>query len=116
RPNLATWLAQYVVRRGAVIPANCRKMLEATQAAAGIKHWPSNALRHGFASYHLAHFKDAAALALELGHTDAGLVFQHYREIVKPKEAERYWNLLPNADVSSSSKVVSMAVAATTTK
>ena len=92
RPNLATWLAPYAARRGAVTPANCRKLLEATRAAAGIKHWPSNALRHSFASYQLAHFKDAAALALELGHTDAGLVFQHYREIVKPKEAERYWN------------------------
>jgi integrase len=87
-------------------------MLEATQTAAGIKHWPSNALRHSFASYQLAHFKDAAALALELGHTDAGLVFQHYREIVKPKEAEKYWNLVPTGDASSS-KVVSMAGAAT---
>jgi integrase len=81
-------------------------MLEATRAAAGIKRWPSNALRHSFASYHLAHFKDAAALALELGHTDAGLVFQHYREIVKPKEAEKYWNLVPTG-AASSSKVVS---------
>ena len=58
--------------------------------------------------YHLAHFKDAAALALELGHTDAGIVFQHYREIVKPKEAEKYWNLVPTADASAS-KVVSFS-------
>jgi len=116
RENLASWLAPYAAHRGMVTPDNCRKMLEATRVAGGIKHWPSNALRHSFASYHLAHFNDAAALALELGHTDAGLVFQHYREIVKPKEAERYWNVVPNADVSSSSKVVSMAVAATTSK
>ena len=106
RPNLATCLAPYAARRGAIAPNNCRKMLEATRAAAGIKRWPSNALRHSFASYHLAHFKDAAALALELGHTDAGLVFQHYREIVKPKEAEKYWNLVPTG-AASSSKVVS---------
>jgi integrase len=108
RPNLATWLAPYARHRGAVTPGNCRKMLEATRAAAGIKHWASNALRHSFASYHLAHFKDAAALALELGHTDAGLVFQHYREIVKPKEAEKYWKLGPTADTSVS-KVVSFS-------
>src|SRR5215831_1126648 len=116
RPNLSTWLAPYARHRGAVTPGNCRKMFEAARTAAGIKHWPSNALRHSFSSYHLAHFNAAAALALELGHTDAGLVFQHYREIVKPKEAEKYWNLVPNADVSSSSKVVSMSVAATKTK
>jgi integrase len=101
RPNLANWLAQYATHRGMVTPNNCRKMLEATRVAAKIKHWPSNALRHSFASYHLAHFNDAAALALELGHTDAGLVFQHYRQIVKPKDAEKYWDLSPSADVSS---------------
>ena len=82
-------------------------MLEATRVAAKIHHWPSNALRHSFASYHLAHFNDAAALALQLGHTDAGLVFQHYRQIVKPKDAEKYWNLSPTADASS--KVVSIS-------
>lgn len=108
RPNLARWLAPYAAHRGAVSPINCRKMFEATRDAAGIKNWPSNGLRHSFASYHLAHFKDAAALALELGHTNAGLVFQHYREIVKPKEAEKYWNLVPTADVSSL-KIVSLS-------
>jgi integrase len=107
RENLANWLAPYAARRGMVTPANCRKMLEATIVAAGIKHWPSNALRHSFASYHLAHFKDAAALALELGHTDAGLVFQHYRQLVRPKDAEKYWNLFPSVGVSS--KVVSIS-------
>ena len=106
RPNLARWLVPYAANRSAVAPANCRKMLEAARAAAGFKHWPSNALRHSFASYHLAHFNDAAALALELGHTDAGLVFQHYREIVKPKEAEKYWKLVATG-AASSSKVVS---------
>ncbi len=107
RENLASWLAPYAAHRGAVTPGNCRKMLEATRTAAGLKQWPSNALRHSFASYHLAHFNDAAALALELGHTDAGLVFQHYRQIVKPKDAEKYWNLSPT--VGASSKVVSIA-------
>ncbi len=108
RGNLAKWLAPYALHRGAVTPDNSRKMLEATRTKAGIKHWPQNALRHSFASYHLAHFSDAAALALELGHTDAGLVFQHYRQIVKPKDAERYWNLLPTV-AGVSSKVVSIS-------
>jgi integrase len=63
--------------------------------AAGIMEWPDNALRHSFASYHLAHFKNAAATALELGHHDSRITFAHYRELVKPKEAERYWNIRP---------------------
>ena len=48
-----------------------------------------------FASYHLAHFKDAASTALELGHHYSRITFAHYRELVKPKEAERYWDITP---------------------
>jgi integrase/recombinase XerD len=58
---------------GKVTPANFVKQLRAVRKAAGITDWPDNALRHSFASYHLAHFKDAAALALEMGHTDHDL-------------------------------------------
>jgi len=57
--------------------------------------WKTNALRHSFASYHLAHFKNAASTALELGHHDSRVTFAHYRELVKPKEAKRYWQLKP---------------------
>jgi hypothetical protein len=50
----------------------------------------------------LAHFKDAAPLALEMGHADSGMLFNHYRALVRPKEAERYWNIRPE----TSAKVV----------
>jgi hypothetical protein len=53
-----------------VCPLNLRKLLEADRTAAGLRKWPSNALRHGFASYNLAKFNDQAKLALELRHTD----------------------------------------------
>jgi hypothetical protein len=56
--------------------------------------WPPNALRHSFGSYHLARFNDAAALALEMGNSPA-VIFKHYRQLVKPKDAERYWKLAP---------------------
>ena len=36
------------------------------QRRAGIGKWPTNALRHSFASYHLAKFQDAPALALQM--------------------------------------------------
>jgi integrase len=57
-------------------------------------------LRRSFASYYLAHFKKAGAaeLALELGHTNASLVFQHYRELVKSKEGKRYWSIVPQPE------------------
>lgn len=95
QPNLAAWLQPHAQTRGPVTPPKFRQLLDAAREEAGLREWPQNALRHGFASYHLARFNDAPALALELGHTSTNLVFQHYRQLVRPKQAERYWNLLP---------------------
>jgi integrase len=96
RPNLAKWLIPRTGSSGRVTPSDYRDLLDVARKAARIEEWPQNALRHGFASYHLAQFNDAAALALELGHTSAHLVFQHYRQLVKPKQAERYWMIAPS--------------------
>ena len=93
--NLAAWLEPYAGWSGNVCPPNLRKLLARDRKAAGIKNWPVNALRHSFASYHLAAFKDAAALALELGHTNAVLLFKHYRQLVRPESAAKYWNIRP---------------------
>jgi len=104
-PNLWAWLEPYRAYRGRVCPENLRKRIEADRERAGLREdWPPNALRHSFGSYHLAQFKDAAALALQMGNSPE-VIFRHYRELVKPKEAARYWQIKP-ADVSS--KVVSL--------
>jgi integrase len=94
-PNLAQWLRPYAKKQGNVIPSEYRELLDVARGAASIGAWPNNALRHSFASYHLARFKDAAALAHELGHTNATLIYQHYRQVVRPAEAARYWKITP---------------------
>jgi integrase len=104
QPNLREWLIPVRKHSGKVTPDNFAKQFDAAREAACITEWPDNALRHSFASYHLAHFKDAAALALEMGHTDSGIIFNHYRELVRPREAQRYWNIKPARE----SKVVPM--------
>jgi integrase len=100
KPNLALWLKPYANARGNVTPTGYRKLLHKARKAAGIKAWPNNALRHSFASYYLARFNRAGAaeLALEMGHTNANLVFQHYRQLVKPREAKCYWSIAPAAN------------------
>lgn len=98
QPNLMTWLNPHAQLSGRVAPINCRKIMDAACEAARIVEWPANALRHSFASYHLAHFNDAAALALEMGHKNADLIFDHYRQLVKPKQAERYWSIARATD------------------
>jgi integrase len=96
QPNLRKWLLPLRQHKGSVTPQSCfRELFEQARAAAGITEWPENALRHSFASYHLAHFQNAAVTALQLGHHDSRITFAHYRELVKPKEAARYWNIKP---------------------
>ena len=93
-PNLKAWL-ELSKHNGPVYPVNGRKLTDAARRRAGLNDWPSNALRHSYASYHLAKFQDAAALALQMGHTTTSMLFLHYREVVHPHDAEKYWSLFP---------------------
>jgi integrase len=94
-PNLKTWLEICAERSGPVHPINGRKLTDAARKRAVLEEWPSNALRHSYASYHLAQFQDASALALQLGHSTTAVLFMHYREVVPPEAAEGYWNISP---------------------
>jgi hypothetical protein len=84
-----------------------RKINDQRERAELHAEWPQNALRHSFGSYHLAQFNDAAKLALEMGNSPA-TIFRHYRQLVKPKQAERYWKLAP---ASASRKLIQFAEA-----
>lgn len=125
QPNLREWLAPYRNHKGRVCPLNLQRKINDDLRLAGfgkpgseskeekkngikLKPWPSNALRHGFGSYQLAQLKDAAALALQMGNSPA-MIFKHYREIVKPKEAAKYWNITP---ASVGDNIVTMTAAA----
>jgi integrase len=57
--------------------------------------WPHDALRHSYASYHVAKFQDAAALALQMGHTTTKLIFSSYRHRVKQSDADAWWGIMP---------------------
>jgi integrase len=105
-PNLREWLLPHRKLKGNVTPLeNFRELYEQARARAGVlKDWPTNALRHGFGSYHLAHFKDVNALALEMGNSPE-IIFAHYRELATPKEAERFWKIMP---AGRSRKIVQM--------
>ena len=97
RKNLKAWLAPHRKLRGPVMPSEMiwRTRLASAMEASGIDEWPHNALRHSFPSYHLAAFKDAAALALEMGHTTTKTVFEHYRALVTPAKGKAFWKIMP---------------------
>ena len=52
--------------------------------------WKHNALRHSFISYRVADVQAVAQVALEAGNSPQ-MIFQHYRELVRPKEAKEWF-------------------------
>jgi integrase len=57
--------------------------------------WGQDCLRHTFASHYLPIF--GAEKTIEaLGHGDYDMLFGHYRQLVKPDEAEKFWKLTPD--------------------
>lgn len=94
--HLAAWLAPHAKKSGQVailVRTQRKKICKAVKM-----QWPANGLRHSFASYHLAQHKNAAATAAELGHTSPVMLYKHYRELVKPEAAARWWQISPPAD------------------
>jgi integrase len=107
---LLAWLLPYAERQGKIWPGTHDAFYDAqkdTAAATGAKadpekgikalppvKWKSNALRHSFASYRFAQTGDAGRVAGELGNS-AAVVHKHYRELVKPSDAERWFSVKP---------------------
>lgn len=119
--NLAQWLAVSGGGTGKVW-AHCKRhyfksvrdTVEAINTArkklsrkAPLFAWRSNALRHSFISYRLAEIQDMNRVALEAGNSPK-MIFQHYRELCTPTEAQTWFALAPG----EASKVTPMNAAA----
>lgn len=100
RDNLKQWLLPHRLHESSIMPSEMiwRTRLGAAMEASGIKTWPKNAPRHSFASYHLAHFKNAESLALEMGHQDTQMLHEHYKALVTERSAKSYWAISPVQD------------------
>jgi site-specific recombinase XerD len=61
--------------------------------------WSQNALRHSFASYYFAMHKNENETAARMGNSPQ-MVFRHYRELVRPAEAEAFFAIMPPADAT----------------
>ena len=56
--------------------------------------WKHNALRHSFISYRVADIQNVAQVALEAGNSPQ-MIFQHYRELVRPAAAKEWFAIVP---------------------
>jgi integrase len=68
--------------------------------------WKHNALRHSFISYRVAETQNVAQVALEAGNSPQ-MIFQHYRELVRPKAAKEWFAIEP----AEGGKVIKMSAA-----
>lgn len=94
--NLLQWLAPYRAASGPACPVGLRKKLETDRERAALRaEWPQNALRHSIGSLTTFRSLPTPPSSRWKWATPPAMVFKHYREVVKPKVAEQYWNIRP---------------------
>lgn len=99
--NLAKWIAPIAQESGRVATGmDTKAARKAACEAAGLAEWPDNALRHSFGSYHLAHHRNDALTAHQMGNS-VPMVRKHYDKVATPQEAADWWAILPPADYAN---------------
>lgn len=102
------WLQPCIKRSGLVVDSvNLRERLLELRKAAGIKRWPTNAMRHSFGSYALSEWQDVARVSYQMGNSPQ-ICKRHYEQIVTKSAAASFWALRPAADAAE--KIVAMKV------
>lgn len=99
-PQMKAWMAAAgwtaeMMEAGPVAPANLKVLWPKFWRDAGLKRWPHNGLRHTFASMHYAMHGDQAALQAILGQRSAEVLHTNYRALKTRREAEKFFELLP---------------------
>lgn len=97
QPNLLRWLELCRNRAGKVAPLNLRTKLLVDRERAGLTNWKPNCLRHSHGSYYLAKFQSTDKTAYQMGNTPE-IVEGHYRQVVAPADAARWWAIEPKYD------------------
>ena len=83
-------------RAGLLVNSADVKRLAKADIKAQVKLPPKNALRHSFASYHVAWKRDFQDTALIMSHKGTGILFDHYKGNASQEDAERYFNIFPS--------------------
>lgn len=105
--NLSAWLMTVAQPAGPLVPDRYRERHERLQTLAKLSPWPRNVLRHSFGSYHLAIHKNEALTAAEMGNSPA-VIYKHYRALVTPEAAGKFWKLFPRSGADNEN-IIEMA-------
>ncbi|WP_411845079.1 tyrosine-type recombinase/integrase [Roseibacillus persicicus] len=103
--NLAKWLQPFAALKKPIMPSEqiYRSRLNIAKANAGLESWPTNVLRHSFASYYLERCKSLEETALLMGNSPA-MIEEHYKDLVDPDDAKAYWQIAP-IEIAKISKI-----------
>jgi integrase len=97
-PQLRNWLDCSRAVGGTLPAVNYADKFKSALDKAGLRaDWPQNALRHSFASYHYAKHRNENDTAAIMG-ISPQMVFAHYRELVRPADADAFFSILPPPD------------------
>lgn len=95
QPNLIGWLRPIAKKSGVVLRHRVDKLRVMCRTFLGMKRWPDDCMRHGFASYHYGYFRDISEVCANLRHGTGQLVFiNHYYIVRPPAEAVYYWTMI----------------------
>lgn len=81
-------------KKGRIVKGSLEALYERRRKVAlrlGWNGWPDNALRHSFATYHLARCGNAGLTAYQMGHTDTKMVLRVYAVPAKMADWEKWW-------------------------
>lgn len=92
--NLHAWLNWSQPEKWTMTKRKYAKAKESAFTRARVPH-PHNCLRHGFASYHVAAFKNPSATSVILCHKSAKLLWDVYRGIATEPDGKAYFGILP---------------------
>jgi integrase len=103
--QLGAWLETAREIKGKLPSINYADKLKRILHKAKLREdWPQNGLRHSFASYHFAKYKNENQTALLMGNSPQ-MIFQHYRALVRPTEAEAFFDIMPPPDAAKRAEV-----------
>lgn len=89
--TLRLWLKKCPNR---IVAKNYDRKFDRVRELAAVP-WPHDVLRHSFCSYGVPKY-GASQIAQWAGHSEQ-VLFAHYRERVKPKDAEAFWAITPQS-------------------
>jgi len=104
--NLMAWLVPYRQNEGMIFFSG--SSFKTIRAKSKIQ-WKSDCMRHSFGTYHVKLYENAGKTALQMGHKNTGILFDHYLNAkFTQQDAQRFFDLLPDAK----SKVISFRATA----